>query len=99
MAVRPNITSMTLEGADLVVRGESPEPLPAIIQVVVVQDGATEDGRGFEVGRGGVERVALGWKATLPNTNFNKGPADAMGIQIRVSPFESCSWVQSLDIE
>lgn len=99
MAVRPNISSLTLEGTDLVVRGESPEPVPAIIQVVVVQAGATEDGRGFDLGQGGVERVALGWKATLANTKFKKGPADTMGIQIRVSPFEICSWVQSLDIE
>jgi len=46
MSVRPNISSLTLEGSDLVVRGESDEPLPTILQVVVVQDGAAEDGRG-----------------------------------------------------
>ena len=99
MGVRPNITSMQLDGQDLVVRGESVDPLPAILQVVVVQDGATGDGRGFEIGRGPADRVSLGWRATLPDTKFKKGKADAMGIEVRVAPFEIRSWVQSLEIE
>ena len=97
MAVRPNITSLTLEGTDLVVRGESADPLPEILQVVVHQAGATEDGRGVDVG-GPADRVSAGWRATFKHTKFTPGPAEAMGIEVRVDPFEIRSWVQSLDI-
>ena len=98
MSVRPNIQSLTLNGSDLVVRGESADPLPTILQVVVVQDGATEAGRG-EVAGGGAREIVPGWRATLRNTKFKKGPAQTMGIEIRVEPFDIRSWVQSLEIK
>jgi hypothetical protein len=98
MSVRPNIQSLKLEGKDLVVLGESDTPLPALIQVVVVQEGATEEGRGTEVGGGPVDRVGSGWRATLSDTAFKTGPAEAMGVEIRVTPFEITSWVQSVTI-
>jgi hypothetical protein len=99
MGVRPNITSLALNGTDLIVRGESDDPLPTILQVVVVQDGTTEDGRGFEVAGGGARRIVLGWRAVFKDTTFKKGPAEAMGIEIRIDPFDIRSWVQRLDIE
>ena len=95
MGVRPNITSLALNGTDLIVRGESDDPLPTILQVVVVQDGATEDGRGFEVAGGGARSIVLGWRATFKDTTFKKGPAEVMGIEIRIDPFDIRSWVQS----
>ena len=99
MSVRPNIQSLVLVGTDLVVRGESVDPLPTILQVIVVQNGATEDGRGFEVAGGGARSIVAGWRATLKNTKFKKGPAQTMGIEIRIDPFDIRSWVQSLDIK
>ena len=98
MGVRPNITSLELNGTSLVVQGESDDPLPTILQVVVFQDGAAEDGRGSEVAGGGARRIVLGWRATLTNTAFKKGPAQAMGIEIRVDPFDIRSWVQYMEI-
>ena len=99
MSVRPNIQSLELDGKDLIVRGESDDPLPTVLQVVVVQGGATEDGRGIQIGRGPADRVAAGWRATLKDTAFQKGPAETMGVEIRVAPFEIRSWVQSMTIE
>jgi hypothetical protein len=99
MSVRPNISSLMLEGADLVVRGESDVPLPTILQVVVVRGGATEDGRGVEVEDADAKKIVSGWKARLKDTKLKKGPAETMGIEIRHTPFEIRSWVQSLDIQ
>ena len=99
MGVRPNITSLELVGTDLVVQGESDDPLPTILQVIVFQDGAAEDGRGSEVAGGGARRIVLGWRATLKNTKFKKGPAQTMGVEIRVDPFDIRSWVQLMDIK
>ncbi|HKG63098.1 MAG TPA: hypothetical protein VKB28_03440 [Solirubrobacteraceae bacterium] len=97
MSVRPNIESLDLEGADLVVRGGSDIPLPDVLRVIVTQDGVTEDGRGVE--DGAAKEIGVGWKARLKDTKLRKGPADTMGIEVRVSPYEICSWVQQLDIE
>jgi hypothetical protein len=98
MSARPNIQTLTLNGSDLVVRGESVDPLPTILQVVVVQDGAAEAGRGEVVADGGARVILPGWRATLRNTKFKKGPAQTMGIEIRVDPFDIRSWVQTLEI-
>jgi hypothetical protein len=97
MSVRPNIESLDLEGADLVVRGGSDIPLPDVLRVIVTQDGVTEDGRGVE--DGAAKEIGIGWKARLKDTKLRKGPAETMGIEVRVSPYEICSWVQQLDIE
>jgi hypothetical protein len=100
MGVRPNISSLTLEGKNLIVRGESDDPLPTILQVVVVQDGTAEDGRGEpDVQAGGVEKIVTSWKATIKDTTLEKGPVQTLGIEIRVDPYDVCSWVQSLEIE
>ena len=97
MSVRPNIQSLTLNGTELVVRGESADPPPTILQVVVVQHDA--QGNGVRIAAGGAETIVPGWRATLKNTQFRKGAAQTMGVEIRVSPFDIRSWVQSLDIE
>jgi hypothetical protein len=97
MSVRPNIESLDLEGADLVVRGGSDTPLPDVLRVIVTQDGVTEDGHAVE--DGAAKEIGIGWRARLKDTKLRKGPAETMGIEVRVSPYEICSWVQQLDIE
>ena len=99
MSVRPNISSLKLEGKDLVVRGETDDPLPAILRVVVVQDGAPEDAAGGEAEDAGAKKIVAGWKARLTDTKLQKGPAQTMGIEVRANPLEIHTWFQSLDIE
>ena len=96
MAVRPNIESLDLEGTDLVVRGGSDDPLPDILRVVVAQAGVTEDGRCVE--DGAAKAIGIAWKARFKDTKLTKGPAETMGIEVRVDPYEIRSWVQRLDI-
>ena len=99
MSVRPNIQSLTLvgvAGTDLEVRGSSDASDPTAIFVVVTQDAAVGAGRLTFFGP--ADRAGLGWRATLRNTTFRKGPAEAMGVQVGVDPFQSTSWVQSLTI-
>jgi hypothetical protein len=97
MSVRPNISSLTMEGKDLVVRGETDDPLPAILRVVVAQDGAPEDAQGVE--DADAKKIVAGWKARLKDTNLKPGPAQTMGIEVRANPLEIRTWFQSLDIE
>jgi hypothetical protein len=95
MAIRPNIQSpLKLEDANLTVRGESDEPLPEVIQVVVVQGSGA-----IEVARGLADRASTGWRATLPAEGFKAGAAEALGVEIRVDPFEVTSWVQAVTIQ
>jgi hypothetical protein len=100
MSVRPNIQSLTLGGAtgtDLLVQGESEDdPTLAGIFVVVSQDGAAGAARLSRPGI--VNRAGAGWSATIKNTTFHKGAAEAMGVQVHVDPFQSTSWVQSVFI-
>ena len=96
MAVRPNIQSLTLTGTDLVVRGESDEPFPTAIFVVVTQGAVA--GAAPAASFGMADRVGTGWRATLKSTTFQKGAAETMGVQIHVDPFQSTSWVQSVTI-
>jgi hypothetical protein len=96
MSVRPNIQSLVLDGKDLTVRGESDDPLPTVVHVVVVQDTAAGAARAFASGV--ADRVGSGWRATLEDTELTKGPAEAMGVEIRIRPFEITSWVQSVTI-
>src|SRR3954447_8056545 len=96
MSVRPNIDSLELDGTDLGGRGQPLDPLPTIIRVVVTQAGAAEDGAGVE--EGPVEKVGIAWRATFKGTKLTKGPAETMGIEIRVDPYDIRSWVQSKDI-
>jgi hypothetical protein len=95
MALRPNIQSLKLTGTDLEVRGESEDdPTLAGIFVVVTQDDAAG---AVPLSRSGIaNRVGAGWSATLKNTTFQKGAAEAMGVQVHVDPFQSTSWVQSV---
>jgi hypothetical protein len=78
--------------------GESDRPLPDVLQVVVVQEGSTADGRG-EITHGRPLRASTNWTAELPGAGFKAGRAEALGVEIRVSPFEVTSWTQSVEIE
>ena len=99
MAVRPNVQSpLMIDGSDLKVRGESTEPLPTAIHVVVTQANAAGGGA-VEVAQGIADRAATGWNAVLPAGGFKPGPAETLGIEIRVDPFEVRSWVQSVTIQ
>ena len=99
MSVRPNIQSLTIEGTDLVVRGESDDPLPTILRVVVAQGEASEDGLGVEAEDAPAKKIVAGWKARLEDTKLQKGPAETLGIEIRTKPLEIRTWFQTLDIE
>ena len=96
MSVRPNIQSLVLNGTDLSILGESEDdPDLAGIFVVVTQD----DAAGVARLRSGIaNRAGAGWTATMKNTTFQKGAAEAMGVQVHVDPFQSTSWVQSVTI-
>jgi hypothetical protein len=95
MAVRPNIQSpLTLDGAELSVNGESNEPLPEMIDVVVVQRNG-----GVAVARGRADRASTGWSATLPAEGFKAGAAETLGVEIRVDPFQVITWVQAVTIQ
>ncbi len=99
MGVRPNIQSpLEITGGLLVVHGESDRPLPEVLQVVVVQEGTTADGRG-DVAHGVPVRASANWRAELPAAGFEAGPAEAVGVEIRVAPFEVTSWTQSVTIK
>ena len=97
MALRPNIESLELDGTNLVIRGESEKPLPDMLRVIVTQNGSTRDGRCVE--DTAAKKIGVGWRATIKDAGFTKGPAETMGIEVRVDPYEICSWVQSLDIK
>ena len=100
MGVRPNIQSpLKLDGTKLKVRGESDEPLPKAIHVVVVQPGPPGSGQVVDVARGTPDRISTGWHAELKATGFKTGPAEALGVEIRVAPFQVTSWSQSVTIE
>jgi hypothetical protein len=97
MAVRPNIQSLTLDGADLLVRGETDDEHPATaIHAVVVQNTAAGAARAHAFGI--ADRAGSGWRATLDGKDFVKGPAEAMGVEIRIRPFQVTSWVQTVPI-
>jgi hypothetical protein len=97
MSVRPNIESLVLTGTELTIRGETDDEFfPAAIFVVVTQ--GTAAGAAELRASGIADRVGSGWRATIKNTPFQKGPAETMGVQIHVDPFQSTSWVQSLTI-
>ena len=97
MSLRPNIQSLVLDGKDLTVRGETdPDSLPVAIFVVVTQD--TVAGAAPASASGIADRVGSGWRAELRDTTFQKGPAETMGVQVHVDPFQITSWVQSRTI-
>jgi hypothetical protein len=98
MAVRPNVQSpLVIDGNNLKVSGESTNPLPTAIYVVVTQAGPT--GGSSEVAQGVADRASTGWNAVLSAQGFEPGPAETLGIEIRVDPFEVRSWVQSVTIQ
>ena len=97
MSLRPNITSLILTGTELAVRGESDPDHPATaIHAVVVQNTAAGAARAHAFGI--ADRAGIGWRATVDGTDFVKGPAEAMGVEIRIRPFEVTTWVQLLPI-
>jgi len=95
MSVRPNIQSLVLSGSELTILGES-EDDPDLVGIfaVVSQDGAAGAARLSFI----AARAGSGWQATMKNTPFRKGAAEAMGVQVHVDPFQSTSWVQSVII-
>ena len=97
MSLRPNIESLELDGTNLVIRGESEKPLPDMLRVIVMQNGAKRDGRCVE--DTAAKKIGVGWRAVIRDAEFIEGPAETMGIEVRVDPFEICSWVQSLEIK
>ena len=101
MGVRPNIQSpLKIEGAKLVVRGESDRPLWQVLQVVVVQEGKTAEGQGeIEFAEGEPERASTNWRADLAAAGFVPGPAETVGVEIRVAPFQVTSWTQRVTIQ
>ena len=99
MAVRPNIQSpIDLDGGKLIVRGESDRPLADVLQVVVVQKAGRADGPG-EMAQGVPERASANWRAELPGAGFVAGEAEALGVEIRVDPFQVTSWTQTVTIQ
>jgi|SRR5215210_6237461 hypothetical protein len=99
MSVRPNIQSpIDLDGGKLIVRGESDRPLAEVLQVVIVQKAAKADGRG-EIAQGVPERASTGWRAELAGAGFVAGEAEALGVEIRVAPFQVTSWTQTVTIQ
>ena len=101
MAIRPNIQSpLRLADGKLTVRGESDLPLFDVLQVVVVQKGKRADGNGEgeEIAEGPPKRPSVNWRAVLTATDFETGDAEALGVEIRVNPFEVTSWTQSVKI-
>ena len=95
MGVMPNIQSLELNGKDLTVKGET-DDLPVAIFVVVTQDAVA--GAAPAAATGIADRVGSGWTAVIRDTAFQKGAAQAMGVQIHTDPFASTSWVQSRTI-
>ena len=95
MGIMPNIQSLVLDGKDLTVRGET-DDLPVAIFVVVSQDAVA--GAAAASATGIADRVGSGWRAELKDTTFQKGAAQAMGVQIHTDPFASTSWVQTVTI-
>jgi len=103
MSIRPNIQSpLKLENGELIVRGESDLPVFDVLQVVVFQKGEKAGGQGEEeadeIAEGPPKRVSANWRAILAATGFETGPAEALGVEIRVDPFTVTSWTQSVEI-
>ena len=87
MGVRPNIHRSTLEGTRPGRPRRVRRPPAGDHPGVVVQDGATEDGRGTETSRGPRRSRPAGRRRSTA-TKFKKGPAAGDGIEIRASPLE-----------
>ncbi|NUT54488.1 MAG: hypothetical protein HOQ03_00710 [Thermoleophilia bacterium] len=97
MSVRPNIQSLVLDGKELTVKGETDgDHMPTAVFVVVVQDAPA--GQAKAVASAIADRVGSGWRAVLQDTEFKKGPAQTLGVEARIAPFESTTWVQSVTI-
>ena len=96
MALRPNIQTVELQDGKLVVKGESTLPRFEVLQVVVVQQGEKTDG----VAEGDPLKDSVNWTAVLPATGFTVGEeAEALGVEIRVDPFQVTSWSQTVKIQ
>ncbi len=97
MSVRPNVQSpVTLKDGELTVLGESTLPRFEVLHVVVVQKGKKTDG----VAQGEPLKDSVNWTAVLKQaTGFAVGEAEALGVEIRVDPFQVTSWSQTVQIE
>ena len=100
MAMRPNFDTVEIDGANLVVSGQSDdEPLPVEIRIFIEQDGRVAHGVGSAKAGVGVDKPTTGWTATFGGEGFHTGPALGFGVEIRTLPFEASSWSQIVDIE
>jgi hypothetical protein len=94
MSLRPNVQSVDLKDGVLTVKGESTKPRFEVLNVVVVQQG-----KKTEVAAGEPQKDSLNWTAVLEQADgFATGGAEALGVEIRVEPFQVTSWSQSVQI-
>ena len=94
MSLRPNVQSIDLNGV-LTVKGESTKPRFEVLNVVVVQRG-----KKTEVAAGEPQKDSLNWTAVLEQAEgFATGGAEALGVEIRVEPFQVTSWSQTVQIK
>jgi hypothetical protein len=97
MAVRPNFTSVELDGGTMTVNGLSDEDSdpPLDVHVFVAQAGHIADGS--------FDKPNTGWTASLTVTpgDFSVGrPALAYGVELRKEPVPTTTtWSQLIDIE
>ena len=98
MAARPNVQTVKLENGGLTVKGESTLPRFEVLHVVVVQPNRKTDGVGVIDGE--PLKDSVNWTAVLkPATGFTVGEAEALGVEIRVDPFQVTSWSQTVQIQ
>jgi hypothetical protein len=95
MSVRPNVQSpIKLKDGMLTVHGESTMPRFEVLHVVVVQQGEKADG----VAEGEPLKDSVNWTALLPAGGITTGEAEALGVEIRVDPFQVTSWSQTVQV-
>lgn len=107
MSARPNVQSpVELKAGKLTVKGESTLPRFELLHVVVVQK--SDDGDNGEkiektdgvVAEGTPLKDSVNWTAVLKKaTGFVPGEAEALGVEIRVDPFQVTSWSQTVQIQ
>jgi hypothetical protein len=97
MAVRPNFTSVELDGGAMTVNGASdPDSDPPVDVHVFIQ----QAGR---IAHGSFDKPNTGWTASLtvtPGAFSVDRPALAYGVELRKEPFPTTTtWSQLIDIE
>jgi hypothetical protein len=90
MSFRPNFTGASRSGDNVVVTGQSPEPVGDIlaIHVVLSQDGT--------IVRGVVDAIGPGWRVELPAAGFETGSVTAFGVESHADNATTVTWAQTL---